>query len=152
MRSDRIRIGLAVLALAGLGATLAWGASLLAIPWDWQHLVGMREHNPVLVVVVGDTKNLAEVRAALTPGEILAESKGAFALRHRQVIAASPEDVGPLLMRVGWEDAPIELRGAIREAAPQPPAAVSSDRELMGLTKKPSLSELEAHRLLELTE
>jgi hypothetical protein len=137
-------------AAAGFFALLLWAAPGFDSTWDWTRF-GIRPP-PVLVVVVGDPRKLADVRAAVKPAEILAESKGAFALRHRHLVAASFEDVGPLLQKAGWQDAPLELVGPMRAPEPRLPAASPSNRELADLSQKPRLSELEARRLLELLE
>jgi len=106
----------------------------------------------VLVVVVGDPRKLADVLAAVKPAEILAESEGAVALRQRHLVAASFDDVGPLLQKAGWQDAALELMGPMRAPEPRLPAARPSNREFADLAQKPRLSELEARRLLELLE
>jgi hypothetical protein len=152
VQSCGTKIGLVVVAVAGLGVTLLWEAPRISARWDWRDLVGSRQQKPVIVVVVGNLPKLADVRAVVTPAEILEESKGAFALQRRHVIAASFEDVGPLLKKVGWQEAPIEILAPAREATSPPLAALSSDRDFAGLAEKPRLSELEAHRLLDLME
>jgi len=109
------------------------------------------EQTPVTVLVVGSAKKVAQVRAAIGKGEVVAESAGAFALRRRRVVAASYEDVGPLLTRAGWQEAPIALWAPTREVPPQTRGDSSSpDGGLGNLINKPSLSELDVQRLLDL--
>jgi hypothetical protein len=138
--------------VAALGVTLLWEVPQISARWDWRHLVGSRQQEPVIVVVVGNSTKLADVRAVVAPAEMLEESKGAFALRRRHVIASSFEDVGPLLKKVGWQEAPIEILAPAHEVTSLPPPALASDPEFAGLAEKPRLSELEAHRLLDLME
>ena len=124
----------------GFFGFLLWAASGFDATWDWRRFAGIRGE-PVLVVVVGDSRKLADVRATLRPAEILVESKGAFALRHRHLVAASFEDVGPLLQKAGWQDAPLEILAPMREPEPRVSAASPSNREFADL-----------RRLLELLE
>jgi len=106
----------------------------------------------VTVVIVGSAKKVAQVRAAVAKGEVVAESGSAFALRRRQVVAASYEDVGPLLTRAGWQESSIAIWDLAREAPPQTRggAAPSKKGGLADLVNKPILNELEAQRVLDL--
>jgi hypothetical protein len=100
---------------------------------------------PVLVVVVGDLQQLAQVRAAIDDERIVAESDDAFALKERRVISESFAGVGPILTAAGWGDDSLEIV-AIRLQEPQ----TGSDRtsELAELMKKPTLNLMEARRAL----
>ena len=100
---------------------------------------------PVLVVVVGDHEQLAQVRAAIDDERIVAESDAAFALKERRVISESFAGVGPMLMAAGWGDDSLEIV-AIRLRAPQ----TGSDRAsvLAELMNKPTLNLMEARRAL----
>jgi hypothetical protein len=100
---------------------------------------------PVLVVVVGDLRQLAQVRAAIDDERIVAESDDAFALRERRVISESFAGVGPMLTAAGWGDDSLEIV-AIRLHAPR----TGPDRasELAELMNQPTLNLMEARRAL----
>src|SRR5271166_6117912 len=93
-------IGLVVAAGVCLGVAFLRRDPRIGATGPW-HLLGSREPKPVIVVIVGSAKKLADVRAVVRSGEIVAESARAFALQRRHVIAASAEDVGPLLTKIG---------------------------------------------------
>jgi hypothetical protein len=111
----------------------------------WPGLPGL-ESKPVLVVVVGDLGQLAQVRAAIDDERIAAESDAAFALKERRIISESFEGVGPMLTAAGWGDDPLEIV-AIQPRAPRPE---DSDRasDLAELMKKPSLNWMDARKAL----
>lgn len=134
-----------------VGVAFVFGPPRMDAPWGW-HRTESSDQTPVTVLVLGSAKKVAQVRAAVGRGEVVAESAGAFALRRRRVVAASYEDVGPLVTRAGWQEAPIALWAPTRELPPQTRGAVpsSSDGGLGDLINKPSLSELEVQRLLDL--
>ncbi len=110
----------------------------------------------VMVVVVGTRGRVASVRAAVSDDRILTASEDGFALRGRRLVAVSLEDVGNLLMRAGWDDAPLEILTAARHGRGQPsrdPDRATAKAEaaiLADLMNKPSLNYLEAQRLLSL--
>jgi hypothetical protein len=105
------------------------------------------ESEPVLVVVVGDLRGVAQVRAAIDDERIVAESEDAFALKERRVIAESFAGVGPMLTAAGWGDESLEIV-AIRLQAPETDSKRTS--ELAELMKKPALNLMEARRALAL--
>ncbi len=111
----------------------------------------------VMVVVVGTRGRVASVRAAVSDDRIMAASEDGFALQGRRLIAVSLEDVGNLLMRAGWDDAPLEILTAARHGRrgqrsrdPDRAAAEAEAAILADLMNKPSLNALEAQRLLSL--
>ena len=103
------------------------------------------ESKPVLVVVVGDLQQLAQVRAAIDDERIVAESDDAFALKERRVISESFAGVGPMLTAAGWGDDSLEI-----VALRLHPSETDSDRssKLAELMKKPALNLMEARRAL----
>jgi hypothetical protein len=107
--------------------------------------------DPVLIVVVGNAARVDLVRNSVDHGRIICETANAFALRERRIIAASFEEVGPMLMEAGWRDDPLEI------VAPRPPSAPPSaksdaDRasKIADLMNKPTLNALEAKMALSL--
>ncbi len=111
----------------------------------------------VMVVVVGTRGRVASVRAAVSDDRIMAASEDGFALRGRRLVAVSLEDVGNLLMRAGWDDAPLEILTAARHGRrgqqsrdPDRATAEAEAAILADLMNKPSLNYLEAQRLLSL--
>ncbi len=110
----------------------------------------------VMVVVVGTRGRVASVRAAVSNDRILAASEDGFALQGRRLVAVSLEDVGNLLMRAGWDDAPLEILTAARHGRgrqsrdPDRATAKAEAAILADLMNKPSLNYLEAQRLLSL--
>ncbi len=110
----------------------------------------------VMVVVVGTRGRVASVRTAVSDDRILAASEDGFALQGRRLVAVSLEDVGNLLMRAGWDDAPLEILTAARHGRGRPsrdPDRATAEAEaaiLADLMNKPSLNYLEAQRLLSL--
>ena len=116
--------------------------------WNREHVwPGLSElkSKPVLVFVVGDLQQLAQVRAAIDDERIVAESDDAFALKERRVISESFAGVGPILTAAGWGDDSLEIV-AIRLHASQ----TGSDRTsgLSDLMNKPTLNLMEARRAL----
>jgi len=103
------------------------------------------ESEPVLVVVVGDLRGVAQVRAAIDDERIVAESDDAFALKERRVISESFAGVGPMLTAAGWGDDSLEIVTLRLH-----PSETDSDRssELAELMKKPALNVMEARRAL----
>ncbi len=113
----------------------------------------------VLVVLVPNTDAVAAVRRAVSADRIVAASPEAIALREGRIVAASRDAASELIGRVGWVDARIEiLTPGPRDAARPKAGAVSArdgevsarDNELNELAKKPTLSQVEAMRALEL--
>ena len=110
----------------------------------------------VMVVVVGTRGRVASVRTAVSNDRILAASEDGFALQGRRLVAVSLEDVGNLLMRAGWDDAPLEILTAARHGRgqqsrdPDRATAKAEAAILADLMNKPSLNYLEAQRLLSL--
>jgi len=110
----------------------------------WPGLPGLVS-KPVLVIVVGDGGQLAQVRAAIDDERVVAESDDAFALMERRIISESFAGVGPMLTAAGWGDDPLEIV-AIQPRAPRPDPDRAS--ELAELMKKPSLNWTEARKAL----
>jgi hypothetical protein len=103
------------------------------------------ESKPVLVVLVGDPRQLAQVRAAIDDERVVAESDDAFALKERRVISESLAGVGPMLMAAGWDDDPLEIV-ATRLHLPERDSDQAS--RLAELMNKPTLNLMEARRAL----
>lgn len=148
-RTSAFSLGLLVASVAGLAWALqrdGAGDALedrVAVP-SW--LGG--EPEPVLVVVLDGPGAVAGVRDVVDRERIVAESRQAFAVRERRLVAASFDAVGPVLQAAGWRDAPLEIiaprRGSVVPAlAPDPADRVSQ------LMNKPQLNLLEARALLE---
>jgi len=100
---------------------------------------------PVLVIVVGDLGQLAQVRAAIDDERVVAESDAAFALKERRIISESFAGVGPMLTAAGWGDDPLEIVAIQPRTPPSDPDRASELAELM---KKPSLNLMEARKAL----
>lgn len=173
MREHRFTAGL-VLGLAGgwllalglpaLGDLMQSGREKLERP-DVQ---ASRSSEPsVMVIVVGTRGRVASVRKAVSSDRILATSENGFAIQGRRLIAVSLENVGGLLMKAGWEDAPLEILTASRRSrtgggrtgggrpgkGPQDTDRSSAQAEaaiLADLMNKPTLNYLEAQRVLSL--
>ncbi len=168
MREHRFTAGL-VLGLAGgwllalglpyLGDLMQSGREKLERP-DVQ---ASRSSEPsVMVIVVGTRGRVASVRKAVSSDRILATSENGFAIQGRRLIAVSLENVGGLLMKAGWEDAPLEILTASRRSrtgggrpgeGPQDTDRSSAQAEaaiLADLMNKPTLNSLEAQRVLSL--
>lgn len=173
MREHRFTAGL-VLGLAGgwllalglpaLGDLMQSGREKLERP-DVQ---ASRSSEPsVMVIVVGTRGRVASVRKAVSSDRILATSENGFAIQGRRLIAVSLENVGGLLMKAGWEDAPLEILTASRRnrtggswtgggrpgEGPQDTDRSSAQAEaaiLADLMNKPTLNYLEAQRVLSL--
>ena len=148
-RTLAFSMGLLVASVIGVSWALehyAGGAALteaVALP-EW---IGGPEPGPVLVVVLSHPQGLAGVRAVIPAERIVAESSAAFAVRERRLIAASFEDVGPVLMAAGWRDAPLEII-ALRPGAPVHRLAEDPVDRVSELMNKPTLNLLEARSLL----
>ena len=168
MREHRFTAGL-VLGLAGgwllalglpsLGDLMQSGREKLERP-DVQ---ASRSSEPsIMVIVVGTRERVASVRKAVSSDRILAASENGFAIQGRRLIAVSLENVGGLLMKAGWEDAPLEILTASRRSwigggrpgeGPQDTDRSSAQAEaaiLADLMNKPTLNYLEAQRVLSL--
>ena len=130
--------------LGRLPATRKW-QEVVALP-RW---LGAPEPEPVLVVVLSNPGGLHRVRAVIPAERIVAETSAAFAVRERRLVAASFEEVGPVLMAAGWRDAPLEII-ALRRRAPVPRLAAEPVDRVAELMKKPTLNLLEARSLLNL--
>lgn len=98
-----------------MSAIVTFGIGLLILtskPVEWD-LPSLKElitpRDPVLVLLVGSTDGVARVRAAIDDDRVVAEMDGAFALRSKRVVAASPEAAGGPINQMGWVDKEIEL-------------------------------------------
>ncbi len=111
--------------------------------WAWP---SKPEAKPVLIVVVGNAARVDLVRNAVDRERIICETADAFALRERRIIAGSFEEVGPMLMRAGWRDDPLEIVTLLPASTPSPTARASKIAELMN---KPTLNILEAKMVLD---
>jgi hypothetical protein len=100
---------------------------------------------PVLIVVVGDAVRVDLVRSAVDRERIIFETASAFALRERRIIAGSFEEVGPMLMRAGWRDDPLEIV-TLGPASTRSPVAQTD--KLADLMNKPTLNIVEARMVL----
>lgn len=112
----------------------------------WKRLT-KPEAEPVLVVVVGEAARVDLVRKAVDRQRILHEAEDAFALRERRIIAASFDQVGPLLMAAGWRDDPLEI--VTLRPTPTGSPADQADK-LADLMNKPTLNLVEARMALSL--
>jgi hypothetical protein len=100
--------------LITFSAIIVFGTGMLIataeVP-DWAKdgawLTGQAE--PVLVVLVGDKRNLQLVRAAISDERIVAETEGGFALVEERVVAANAEAAAGALTLAGWIDREIDL-------------------------------------------
>ena len=110
----------------------------------WARLPRPRSE-PVLIVVVGDAARVDLVRSAVDHERIIFETADAFALKERRIIAGSFEEVGPMLMRAGWHDDPLEIV-TLRPASTRSPAAQTD--KLANLMNKPTLNIVEARMVL----
>jgi hypothetical protein len=110
----------------------------------WPGLPGL-ESKPVLVVLVGDHEQLAQVRAAIDDERVVAESDDAFALKERRVVAESLAGVGPMLMAAGWGDDSLEIVTIRLHEHQGDSDRASSLAELMN---KPKSTLMEARRAL----
>jgi hypothetical protein len=100
---------------------------------------------PVLIVVLGNAARVDLVRNAVDRERIICETADAFALQERRIIAGSFEKVGPMLMRAGWRDDPLEIVTLLPPSTHSPTARASKIADLMN---KPTLNILEARTLL----
>jgi hypothetical protein len=103
------------------------------------------EAEPVLIVVVGNAARVDLVRNAVDRERIICETADAFALRERRIIAGSFEEVGPMLMRAGWRDDPLEIVTLLPPSTRSPTARASKIADLMN---KPTLNIVEARMVL----
>jgi hypothetical protein len=113
---------------------------------SWERL-SRRGADPVLVIVVGEAARVDLVRNAVDRERIVCETANAFALRERRIIAASFEEVGPMLMEAGWRDDPLEI------VTPRPASTHSEADQaskIADLMNKPTLNALEARMALSL--
>jgi len=101
--------------------------------------------DPVLIVVVGEAARVDLIRNAVDRGRILYEATDAFVLRERRIIAASFDEVGPLLMRAGWRDEPLEIV-TLRETPNR--SHLEQARKIADLMNKPTLNLMEARMAL----
>jgi hypothetical protein len=135
-------------------------AGLLSLPLGWSALrllgaggeaqADVARPDEVLIVVVGSRSAVREVREAVDPERIVANSLDGFALREGRVVVASAEAAGGLLGLAGWTDAQLEIV-APRPGQRRPTAAEGSPAsELAALLAKPTLTPAEAIRALQL--
>jgi len=109
----------------------------------------------VMIVVVKSRDAVREVREAVDPERIVANSLDGFALREGRLVVSSVEAAGGLLELAGWAEASLEIvkpppREHFRAAplgAASPPAG-----ELSALLARPTLTPAEALRALQLLE
>lgn len=151
---------LGVAAVAGV----AWAHSKGTLPLpsglpnlNWKPDRAVTEAPPnVLVVLVRDADSVAAVRRAVSPDRIVAASDEAIALSERRIVASDRDAASELIARAGWVDGQIEILtpGPRDAAAPAPSSSGATtnerDNELNELAKKPTLTEAEAMRALEL--
>ncbi len=141
------------------GLLVALGAARSDLDWegvsDWVSPALESESEPVLVFVVGGREPAGRVLAAVDRGRVVARTADGFALAERRVVVSSIEALGELLVRVGWEDAPLDLlvarhleRGQSR-ARGVTPASDGGD-VLAELMQKRELTYVEAQRALDL--
>lgn len=149
-RSLVFSLGLLVVSVVGAGWALqhrdarALGEEAAGLA-GW---LGLRDLEPVLVVVLGHGGSVREVRAVVSADRIVAETASAFAVRERRVVTESFEEAGPVLMAAGWRDAPIEIIAVHRHAPVRSLTAAPVDRVAV-LMNKPTLNLLEARLLLD---
>jgi hypothetical protein len=99
----------------------------------------------VLIVVVGDTARVDLVRNAVDRERIICETVNAFALRERRIIAASFEEVGPMLMEAGWRDEALEI---VTPHSPSTRSGADQASKIADLMNKPTLNIVEARMVL----
>jgi hypothetical protein len=103
------------------------------------------------VILVGDATRVAGVRNAVAPERVVAESREAFAVKERRIVAASAEDVGELIARSGWTQARLEIvdTGRVRGNPLSNPQPASPEWEKIAhLIEKPTLTVAEARLVL----
>ena len=91
---------LAALALAGTLVALS-GSRTLWHDWIWRRRLRPFEP-PVVVLPVADAEALAEIRAGLPSGRILAERNGAFAVAGDWIVTSGNVPSSGLLRAAGW--------------------------------------------------
>ncbi len=64
---------------------------------------------PVQVFYVGHAESLAEVRAAVDPERIIAETPAGFALQEGRIVTLGPEGAAALLAVTDWSSRPIQI-------------------------------------------
>lgn len=136
--------------LAGLllGIAGVWflsNGSQSVIP-GWRTVAGAGE--PVLILVVGSPAKVAGVGRKVSADRVLASSSDGFALREGLLIVSSIDRAGPLLMRAGWRDKPIEIVDVQRGPRPAESGASGGDR-MAELINKPTLTLAEARAALD---
>ena len=111
-------------------STLAGGLLLLML-WlaDWEAIrlkakswfnagVGLPVEEPVMVMLVGDAKSVAEIRDAVDPDRIVASTSQAFALVEGRIIATSIEAASRPLNQASWASRSIEIMLPPKKRAP----------------------------------
>jgi len=127
----------------GVGLVLASGG--VSVPVSCSGLVASEP--PVLVVVLGSRDAVDDVRRALRPEHIVADSGGAVAVAGGRILAADLAAASEPLNRAGWADRPVEIL-RVRPRDPRPGSAVGSEtapapgsaEHLAALVQKPTLS------------
>ena len=145
-------------------STLAGGLLLLML-WlaDWEAIraeaaswlnasVELATEEPVMVMLVGDTDSVAEIRDAVDPDRIVASTPDAFALVEGRIIATSVEAASRPLNKAGWASRSIEIvepptRRRPGYAAAQAAGAPSED-PFVALKNKDVLTEGQTLKLL----
>jgi hypothetical protein len=146
-RRKTLVVGLAfLLSIAlGFGLVLRHPAVAPRIPAGWG--LGRSASRSVLVIVLCDREAVAEIRALVGSERVVAAAENAFALVEKRIISASFEGVGPLLVRAGWRDLPLEIVVSGKSARKPESRPVSRVAELL---RKPTLTAVEASLLLSL--
>lgn len=146
MRTQRAIIMTLVGLLLGIaGVWLLSNGSQSVIP-GWRTVAGAGE--PVLILVVGSPAKVAGVEREVSADRVLASSEDGFALREGLLVVSSIDRAGPLLMRAGWRDKPIEIVDAQRARKPAESGASGGDR-MAELINKPTLTLAEARAALD---
>jgi hypothetical protein len=146
MRTQRAIVMTLVGLLLGIaGVWLLSNGSQSVIP-GWRTVASAGE--PVLILVVGSPAKVAGVEREVSADRVLASSEDGFALREGLLVVSSIDRAGPLLMRAGWRDKPIEIVDTQRARKPAESGASGGDR-MAELINKPTLTLAEAREALD---
>jgi hypothetical protein len=93
--------------LMSMSAIVTFGIGILILtskPSEWVPSLSdfIEPPEPVLVVIVGSTSGVRQVRAAISDDRVVSETSDAFALYDRRIIAASPDAASGPINEMGW--------------------------------------------------
>jgi hypothetical protein len=148
-RSSLLAVG--VLAGAGIGWLVSQGAGAELV-----HRLGAGDAPAtVTVVLVQSPEAVSAVRDSIARERIVAQSPYGFAVREGRIVTLRADAAGELIGSAGWTDARIEIvKPGASDAARSASALGTSgrDAELSALRRKPTLTQAEAARALQLLE